>query len=223
MTQRTPILLHRPHGRRLVADPADIYYLEADGDDTPQYNSPIPPHSGALRPVSNIANFEYFEYNAPKSFYREPAMSAERHPQTLPDPESARLARDSAEELSQLLKESPDADRARVQLDGHDLILPRQALQLLRDLLAEMAQGNAVTVVPTHAELTTQQAADILNVSRPYLVRLLESGEIPFGKIGTHRRIKYRDLMEYKTKRDKESQFALDELTREAQEDDMGY
>lgn len=66
----------------------------------------------------------------------------------------------------------PKAERAHVRLDGHELILPRQALALVRDLLAEMAQGNAVTIVPTHAELTTQEAANILNVSRPYLVKL---------------------------------------------------
>jgi len=116
--------------------------------------------------------------------------------QTLPDTEAINLARASAGELSRLLGENPDVDRAQVRLDGHDLILPRQALSLLRDLLTEMAQGNAVTVVPTHAELTTQEAANILNVSRPYLVKLLENDVIPYTKTGTHRRIRYQILME---------------------------
>lgn len=121
------------------------------------------------------------------------------------------------------IQATPEADRARVQLDGHDLILPRQALALLRDLLAEMAQGNAVTVVPTHAELTTQEAANILNVSRPHLVKLLEAGDIPFTKTGTHRRIRYQELMAYKNQRDQTSREALDELSKQAQELDMGY
>jgi excisionase family DNA binding protein len=143
--------------------------------------------------------------------------------QTLPDTEAINLARASAGELSRLLGENPDVDRAQVRLDGHDLILPRQALSLLRDLLTEMAQGNAVTVVPTHAELTTQEAANILNVSRPYLVKLLENDVIPYTKTGTHRRIRYQILMEYKQQRDEESHSALDELTNQAQELDMGY
>ena len=143
--------------------------------------------------------------------------------QALPDAEVANLARASATELSRLLGENAGVDRAQVKLDGHDLILPRQALTLLRDLLAEMAQGNAVTVVPTHAELTTQEAANILNISRPHLVKLLEEEIIPYTRTGTHRRIRYQEIMEYKAERDNESRSALDELTSQAQEYDMGY
>ncbi|HPQ25075.1 MAG TPA: helix-turn-helix domain-containing protein [Gammaproteobacteria bacterium] len=150
-------------------------------------------------------------------------MATSQHPQSLPDIEASDLARISAGELSRLLSERPAADRAQVRLDGYDLILPRQALALLRDLLAEMAQGNAVTVVPTHAELTTQEAANILNVSRPHLVKLLEDGVIQFTKTGTHRRVRYQDLMAYKEQRDHESQEALDELADIAQENNMGY
>ena len=145
------------------------------------------------------------------------------YPQKLPDNESSSLARTSAEELSRLLGNIPDAERARVSLDGNDLILPRQALALLRDILVEMAQGNAVTIVPTHAELTTQEAANLLNVSRPHLVKLLESGEISFTKAGTHRRVRYQELMSYKETRIKESMDALAELSAQAQELDMGY
>ncbi len=145
------------------------------------------------------------------------------HPQPLPDSESSALARASAEELSRLLEHMPAAERARVQLDGRYLILPRPALALLRDLLVEMAQGNAVTIVPTHAELTTQEAANILNVSRPHLVKLLEDGIVPFTKTGTHRRIRYQDLLAYREQRDQESRSALDELVTQAQDLDMGY
>lgn len=150
-------------------------------------------------------------------------MSTAKDYQQLPNSEVAQLARASAAELSRLLSEKPKSDRASVKMDGHDLILPRQALNLLRDLLADMAQGNAVTIVPMHAEMTTQQAADILNVSRPHLVKLLENGSLAFTKVGTHRRIRFEDLMAYKSKVKKESTDAMDELVKQAQDNNMGY
>lgn len=125
-------------------------------------------------------------------------MNTARDVASLPNTEDVGLARASAQELSVLLAQMSMAERAHVKLDGHDLILPRQALALLRDLLSEMAQGNAVTIVPTHAELTTQEAANILKVSRPYLIKLLEEGEIAHHKVNKHRRIRFDDLMAYK-------------------------
>jgi excisionase family DNA binding protein len=86
-----------------------------------------------------------------------------------------------------------------------------------------MAQGNAVTVIPIHTELTTQEAANILNVSRPHLIKLLENEKIAFSKSGIHHRIRYRDLMNYKQQRNQQSQAALDELVRQAQDYKMGY
>jgi excisionase family DNA binding protein len=86
-----------------------------------------------------------------------------------------------------------------------------------------MANGHAVTVMPVQAELTTQQAADLLGGSRPYLVRLLEDGRIPFHKVGTHRRVRAADVMQYKARRRGESRQVLDELTREAQDLGLGY
>lgn len=148
---------------------------------------------------------------------------ANQNLQTLPSIEEISLARASAEELSQLLAKLPQSDRARVRMDNQDLILPRQALALLRDLLAEMAQGNVVSIVPTHHLLTTQEAANILNVSRPFFIQLLKTEKIPFSKVGTHRRIRFQDLMDYKTKRDLESEQLLDELTYQAQDHNMGY
>lgn len=137
---------------------------------------------------------------------------------SLPNVEEAGLARASAQELSMLLAQMPKAERANIKLDGRDLILPRQALALLRDLLSEMAQGNAVTIVPMHAELTTQEAANILNVSRPYLIKLLDERKIPHHKINKHRRIRFDDLMAYKAQQAQLSAQALDELAQQAQE-----
>ena len=133
------------------------------------------------------------------------------------------LASTSAAELARLLKEHPHEDRAHVKLDGYDLVLPANALRLLKDILQQMAAGNGVAVIPQHAELTTQEAANLLNVSRPYLVKLLESGEIPFSKTGTHRRILFSDLMEYQKKTRQQTKESLDALVASAQDLDMGY
>ena len=106
---------------------------------------------------------------------------------------------------------------------AHALELPTSALRLLVDILAELADGNAVRVVPIHAELTTQDAADMLNVSRPHLVKLLESGALPFHKAGKHRRVRFADLMAFKAQRDRTSSLAMEELARQAQELRLGY
>ncbi|WP_051149865.1 excisionase family DNA-binding protein [Methylohalobius crimeensis] len=80
-----------------------------------------------------------------------------------------------------------------------------------------------MTIVPTHTELTTQEAANILNVSRSYLIKLLEEGTIPFTSTGSHRRVRYQDLMKYKAVRDRRSREALEELAKQSQKLDMGY
>jgi excisionase family DNA binding protein len=98
------------------------------------------------------------------------------------------------------------------------VVLPAAAVRLLGALLTELAKGNAVTLMPHHAELTTQEAADLLNVSRPFLVGLLESGQVPYHKVGTHRRVRFADLMIYKRRRDEESEAALREMASLSQE-----
>ena len=106
---------------------------------------------------------------------------------------------------------------------AHRVELPTSALRLLVDILAELAEGNAVKVVPVHAELTTQEAADMLNVSRPHLVKLLEEGALPFHRAGKHRRVRFADLMQFKAQRDQASEDAMAALAKQAQELDMGY
>ena len=102
--------------------------------------------------------------------------------------------------------------------DGEEAELPASVARLLRDIVCHLARNRAVTVVPVHRELTTQQAADLLNVSRPYLISLLERGAIPYTRLDKHRRIKLDDVMAYKRRRDIEAKEALDELARLSQE-----
>lgn len=102
--------------------------------------------------------------------------------------------------------------------EEQSLLIPTFAYELLIDILSQMAQGNAVTLIPVHAELSTQQAANILNVSRPHLIKLLESGEIPYYKVGKHRRILAQKLYDYKSDIDAKRSQTLDELTAFTQE-----
>ena len=143
----------------------------------------------------------------------------------VPTAQDAAIAREASRMLAPYIDH---LEKLRFQV-GEDrkvtqkLALPATAIRLLLDLLTEMAAGNAITLIPVHAQLTTQQAADVLNVSRPFLVNLLEQGKIPHLKVGTHRRILFEDLMQYKKDIDKERRNALDELVKQAQHLKTGY
>lgn len=141
-----------------------------------------------------------------------------------PTDDESRVARESSRELAARL---PGARGLRLEVDDgktrETVALPLAAAKLLQHILIEMAQGNAVTLIPIHAELTTQQAADLLNVSRPYLVKLLDDGLIPGRKVGTHRRVRCADVLAYKTRVDADRLKALEELAALAQELNMGY
>jgi excisionase family DNA binding protein len=143
-------------------------------------------------------------------------------PPNSPTPEEIELARVSSRQIAALLGQGANA-RVRVH-NGEEIIeVPLTALRLLVEILGFMGEGKAVNILPTNAALTTQMAADFLNVSRPYLIGLLENKEIPFHMAGTHRRIYVKDAIDYKNKRDQESANAMDELADIAQEHGMGY
>jgi excisionase family DNA binding protein len=137
-----------------------------------------------------------------------------------PTEADAQLARDSARQLALQLAKANGTMQLRVvepDGDGETVTIPTAAFRLLVTILAQMASGNAVRLIPHHAELTTQEAAELLNVSRPYLVRLLDNGRIPFRRVGTHRRVLFKDVMTYKAEHRRARGAALDELTRLSQ------
>jgi len=143
-----------------------------------------------------------------------------------PSEADALLARESSRRLATHKLGKRSSVRIQLLADGEEaetVAVPASALRLFLHLLVEMSQGNAVTLIPTHAEMTTQQAADLLKVSRPYLVKLLDEGKMPFRTVGKYRRVRFDDLMAYKRKDDEARAKILDQLTAEAQELEMGY
>jgi excisionase family DNA binding protein len=137
----------------------------------------------------------------------------------VPDQSDSELAATASRELARAQKKSVSV---RLE-DGTSLQLPKSVTPLLTRILTEIADCNAMTLIPLHAELTTQEAANLLNVSRPHLNKLIDKGELTCHKVGTHRRIKFHDLEEFRLKREASRQTALAELTMQAQEEDMGY
>ncbi len=146
------------------------------------------------------------------------AVVTYKEPTVLPTKEDTVLAREASHAIARVQPEE-----VRVKVDGIELLLPRAATRLIHHLLTEMSLGNAVTLIPIHAELTTQEASDFLNVSRPYLIRLLEQGKMPYHMVGTHRRIRYQDLEAFKIETEKKRLETMDELAAQAQELRMGY
>lgn len=150
-------------------------------------------------------------------------MSAQKvvHLPTQAEVEQAKIS-------SRTLSKYADVDRVQLSLRGSngesdDLVLPGHVLQILLDVLSEMSKGNAISLIPHHQEVSTQEAANLLNVSRPFLVGLLEKGDIPFRKVGAHRRVLLTDILAYRDKTEQLRTQALDELAALSQEEDMGY
>jgi excisionase family DNA binding protein len=145
---------------------------------------------------------------------------------TLPSADESAIALASSRSLAVVLDskaETQELDFRTAAGDVQHVTLPTSAIRLLVELLTVIGQGHAVSIIPIHAELTTQEAADLLNVSRPYLVQLLEKGDIPFRKVNTHRRVQYQHIIDYKRRIDADRLSALDELAAQAQELNMGY
>ncbi len=141
-----------------------------------------------------------------------------------PTAQDAALARASGQRLSRYKgKNQPLSIRVLDAEQDQPLELPAGAVALLMNILEAMAAGQGVSIIPENAELTTVQAADILNVSRPYLIKLLAEGAIPYRKVGKHRRILMEDVMSYKRQTDRAREAVLDQLVADAQENGMGY
>jgi excisionase family DNA binding protein len=103
------------------------------------------------------------------------------------------------------------------------ITIPQEAFKRFLEVLAQMANGNAVTIVPIHAEFTTQQAAEYLNVSRPFLISLLEEKKLPYRMVGSHRRVRFADLQAFREADDKKREDVLAELAEDAQLNGHGY
>jgi excisionase family DNA binding protein len=136
----------------------------------------------------------------------------------LPTPDESMSAAEAAAALARAF----DKDRGLTIPvgSGEEVHLEPAVAAMMIDLLGVLARNNMVTIVPTGAELTTQQAANMLNVSRPYLSRLLKQGRIKFVQVGSHRRVPFTALMEFKAERDAGRKQALDDLARLGQEFD---
>jgi len=147
--------------------------------------------------------------------------------QEAPTADTIREAKAALRQLATLAAPGRAAQHVRVRAEEaapeQAVTVPQQAFELFLEILGQMANGNAVTILPVHAELTTQQAADLLNVSRPFLVGLLEDGAIPFRRVGTHRRVLAADVLAYKRQDETRRRQVLDELAAEAQQHGMGY
>jgi len=151
-------------------------------------------------------------------------MTALAHRQPPPSVQEAALARSSGQSLARLIRKNRPLTLKVTDPDQEQPIeLPPGAVLLLMDILEAMAAGRGITLIPENAELTTVQAADVLNVSRPFLIKLLEEKALPCRKVGAHRRIRMEDVMAYKARIDADREAVLDQLVAEAQEQDMGY
>lgn len=131
------------------------------------------------------------------------------------------VAERAARRIADYLTSHPDDDLVEVLGETGDddaLVIPRATAIMFAQILELLAQGRGVQIIPKEAELTTQQAADMLNVSRPYLIGLLESGKIPYRRVGRHRRITFEALMEYKRQDDQERRSAADDLAELSEE-----
>jgi excisionase family DNA binding protein len=131
-----------------------------------------------------------------------------QEPVALPESDESQIR-----ELNRMLQVG---SAALVGTDGEHVRLPDAVYRLLKEIVRNMQLGRAIALVPENQQLTTQRAANLLGVSRPYLIKLLEAGELPYHKAGSHRRIYLKDLRDYQRRRDVERKAALDQIAKEA-------
>lgn len=143
----------------------------------------------------------------------------------VPSAEEVRQARRSAASLRKLAKRRPTSTVRTITLEGErqPIEVPVAAIELLADAVEEIAKGHTIKITSHEEEVSTQKAADLLNVSRPYFIGLLEKGEIPFRMVGTHRRLRLSDVLAYRARSDADAERAFRELVVKAQELGMGY
>lgn len=151
-----------------------------------------------------------------------PATAAPEHILS-PDPSE----QDELVELRELLTQIAGQQRRPVARlvapDGSEIEIPASAFAALRAVVRDMAQGLTITLIPHDKELTTKEAADILGVSRPFLVRLLDRGEIPYHRVGTHRRLRVEDILGYREVRAQRRREQLRKLTELSEQVEGGY
>ena len=141
------------------------------------------------------------------------------------DPESLSAGEQRAllEQIGDLGALDEGDEQTVLRIKDQEVVLPPSVARAVIKILTEIVEGQSVSVVSSDEELTTSGAAELLNVSRPHLVQLLEEGEIPFHKVGTHRRVYREDVLEYKARRREEAEEAMQNLTDQAQELGLGY
>ena len=120
-------------------------------------------------------------------------------------------------ELSNLVDNLSNVGKIALVINGQEIEVPSVIYFALTEVVKTLNNGDSVTLIPMDKELTTQQAADILNVSRPYFIKLLENGTIKFRKTGTHRKVLMQDLIEYRDKRAENRRSSIEEMTELSQ------
>jgi excisionase family DNA binding protein len=177
----------------------------------PHYSSfgiEIPPSCASQPTVQALfENFACFDYFDCATILGEDIMAS-----ALTDPISVPQAQEG--QIRDLRRMIQGGEAKLIGPDGRQLAIPEPVHDLLLLILKNLQAGKAISIVPEHQQLTTQRAANILGVSRPFLVKLLENGDIPFHMVGSHRRIYLRDLLDYKRRRDAARHEAINNMAR---------
>lgn len=143
-----------------------------------------------------------------------------------PTPEAVSLATHALQSFANVAANPPKTITFAIinpSVKDAEITIPSEIFHFIVDVLSAVSRGEPITLLPQEAELTTQEAADLLNVSRPYLVKLLDERIIPSRKVGVYRRVKAHDVMQYKQTERQRQEKILDALTKEAQDLDLGY